>query len=316
MMHRRGHTLIELLVAISLSAVVTGMVLELSVRLNDALTRNQGRQDATSTATAAVDLIRSDIEHAGMRGNSASLAQGTARPRGFCNISMETPATPSVGFAIAKPQLVVLRSDRFPATASAEMVPGAGGQAPDGTVDDLDEEVAYFFEKYDNVRNLWRLRRAFRTGEPGSPWQCMVLADALVIPPDGAPFRYDILTRNAAGQATVTRRMVIDHPTDRDLTAEAALVQNELFDVNGDGRRGDEQDWNTLRTGSLIAGVHLRFCAGDGRKIREGRSRIAKYVCDPGGEQGISKGLRYFELGLVAKNVMAWRSYVAGRGGG
>ena len=114
----------------------------------------------------------------------------------------------------------------------------------------------------------------------------------------------------------MTRRMVIDHSTDRDLTAEAALVQNELFDVNGDGRRGDEQDWKTLRTGSLIAGVHLRFCAGDGRKIREGRSRIAKYVCDPGGEQGISKGLRYFELGLVAKNVMAWRSYVAGRGGG
>lgn len=316
MMARRGHTLIELMVAISLSAVVTGMVLELSVRLNDALTRNQGRQDATSTATAAVDLIRADIEHAGMRANTGGLSQGVARPRGFCNIGIDSPATPEVGFSVVKPQLVVLRSDRFPATASADMVPGAVGQAPDGTLDDLDEEVAYFFEKYDNVRNLWRLRRAFRTGEIGSPWQCMVLADALVIPPDGAPFRYDILTRNVAGQATVTRRMMIDHPTDRDITPAAALVQNELFDVNGDGRRGDRQDWDTLRTGSLIAGVHLRFCAGDGRKIRDGRSGIAEYACDPGGEQGISKGLRYFEVGLVAKNVMAWRSYVAGRGGG
>lgn len=312
---RRGHTLIELMVAISLSAVVTGMVLELSVRLNGAITRNQGRQDATSTATAAVDLIRSDVEHAGMRAKTGSIVQGPTRPSGFCNVPVVTPESPAVGFSVIKPQLMVLRSDRFPSTASADMDPGAEDQVPDGAVDDLDEEVAYLFEKYDNVRNLWRLRRAFRTGDGGSPWQCMILADALVIPPDGAAFRYDVLTQDNAGRHTVTRRMVIDHPIDRDTRSDGSLVSNELFDADSDGNTGTQADWDTLRTGSLIAGIHLRFCAGDGRKIREGRSRIAEYVCDPD-NTGISKGLRYFELGMVSKNIMAWRSYVAGRSGG
>ena len=57
----------------------------------------------------------------------------------------------------------------------------------------------------------------------------VVLADALVVPPDGSPFRYDVLTRNNAGQATVTRRMVIDHFDAAAMTTQYERLYGEVL---------------------------------------------------------------------------------------
>jgi type II secretory pathway pseudopilin PulG len=306
-MKRPGYTLAELLVAMTMSTIIIGMVLEVSTRLNAGVERVQRNLEFTSATQAAIDLIRTDVELAGQRGKIGTITRvGTTPGQSFCTVAQANiPAEPAVGL-IAKPQLLIVRSDRFPGSGEPDLNPGEAGQVPDGLVQDLDEEVIYQFERTDEVRNLWRLRRAFRTAR--GVWQCMTVLENVVIPADGAPFRYDILTRNAADKTTVTRRLAIDNPNARTSKPNRGLVRNELFDMDGNGSV-DLADWEALSSGALIAGVHLRFCATDGRQLA---GNVA-YQCDPASDTWSSRSMRLFNVGISARNLMAWRGYVQGR---
>jgi type II secretory pathway pseudopilin PulG len=306
-MKRVGYTLAELLVATTMSTIIIGMVLEVSTRLNAGVERVKRNLEFTSATQAAIDLIRTDVELAGQRGQVGSITRvGTTPSQSFCTIAQANiPAEPAVGL-VPKPQLLILRSDRFPGSGEPDLNPGQAGQVPDGLVQDLDEEVMYRFERTDEQRNLWRLRRAFRTAR--GVWQCMTVLENVVIPADGAPFRYDILTSNGAGKTTVTRRLVIDNPNARTAKPNRGLVTNELFDIDGNGTT-NRADWSELSSGALIAGVHLRFCATDGRQLA---GNVA-YECDPASDVWSSRSMRLFNVGVTARNLMAWRGYVQGR---
>jgi hypothetical protein len=307
-MMRRGHTLNELMVAIALSTIIMAMIFEISTGMQSGVEKINRRVDQAAATRAALDLLRTDVELAGHRWGGGPIGRDGSIPGGdFCGVyGGRLPDTPEVGIRPGH-QTVVLRSDRFPGRVDNFRV-GQRGQVPDGRLSGLDEEVAYVFQRYDQRKNLWRLRRAYRTGDERN-WQCMTLLENLVIPNDGAPFRYDVLVQRA-GVRTVERRLQIDDPTMRVAAPFQGNVSNELFDV--DGRAGvDLGDYETLAGGSLIAGLHIRFCAGDGRKLPRGRP----YQCDPDDMDSSSPNLRLFEVGLTTKNILTWRAYIEGRQG-
>ncbi len=308
-MMRRGHSLNELMVAVSLSMVLMALIFDIAINLQKGTEKINSKVDQNSAAQSVIDLLRADVELAGHRWGGGTISRNGNFPgSNFCSMSAAAVSTvPEVGL-VPGPQLMVLRSDRFPARVEGfEM--GQRNQIPDGRISGLDEEVVYAFERYDERRNLWRLRRAYRTGV-GNQWQCMTLLENVVLPNDGSPFRYDVLvTRD--GQRVVDRHLSLANPViQRPSKPFGGAVRNQLFEVNGRGGV-DLSDFEALTTGSLLAGVHVRFCLGDGRDL-PGRSA---FECDPENMRRSSPNLRLLEVGLTTKNLLTWRAYIEGRQG-
>jgi len=308
-MMRRGHSLNELMIAVSLSMVLMSLIFAIAVNLQGGSEKINRRVDQNSAAQATIDLIRADVELAGHRWGGGDVARRDNFPGGCAVDAQGLSGGPSVGL-VPGPQQVVLRSDRFPNEVQGFQV-GQRDQVPDGRLTGLDEEVIYAFERYDETRNLWRLKRAYRTGlDANNGWQCMTLMENLVIPDDGEPFRYDVLVTRA-GRRTVDRHLNLANPVGRRARKPfGGRVPNDLFDI--DGRGGvDVFDFDALTTGSLIAGVQMRFCMGDGRDLPGGGA----YNCNPENMRRSSNNLRLVEVGMTTKNLLTWRAYIEGRQG-
>ena len=308
-MMRRGHSLNELMIAVSLSMVLMSLIFSIAVNLQGGAEKINRKVDQNSAAQSAMDLLRADVELAGHRWGGGEVDRRDNFPGGdFCSVDARAMArSPSVGL-IPGPQQVVLRSDRFPSEVQGFQM-GQRNQVPDGRLEGLDEEVVYVFERYDQPRNLWRLRRAYRTGV-NNGWQCMTLLENLVIPDDGKPFRYDVLVTRR-GRREVDRHLNLANPVGRAVqTPDGQRVPNDLFEVDGLGGV-DVRDYEALTTGSLIAGMHVRFCVGDGRDLPGGRG----YTCNPENMRRSSNNLRLVEVGLTTKNLLTWRAYIEGRRG-
>ena len=308
-MMRRGHTLNELMVAVSLTMVLMALIFTIAINLQGGSEKINRKVDQNSAAQSAIDLIRADVELAGHRWGGGVVARRDNFPGGdFCAVDAQGLAVePTVGL-IPGPQQMVVRSDRFPTEVQGFQV-GERNQIPDGRLEGLDEEVVYAFERYDQARNLWRLRRAYRTGI-NNGWQCMTLLENLVIPNDGEPFRYDVLVTRS-GQRVIDRHLSLANPVmQRANRPFGGRVGNDLFEVDGQGGI-DVRDFDALTTGSLLAGVHMRFCIGDGRDLPEQRA----YECEPENMRNSSPHLRLIEVGVTTKNLLTWRAYIEGRQG-
>jgi type II secretory pathway component PulJ len=308
-MMRRGHSLNELMVAVSLSMILMSLIFGISVNMQTGTERINRKVDQNTGAQSAIDLLRADVELAGHRSGGGVISRAGRFPAGdFCGISSQAvPDQPDVG-VIPGHQLLVLRSDRFPGRVEGFQM-GQRNQVPDGRIAGMDEEVVYAFQRYDDRRNLWRLRRAYRTGE-NADWACMTLLENLVVAGDGSPFRYDVLV-NRRGERVIDRNLSLQNPVlPNSARPFGGNVPNELFEI--DGRGGiNLLDFDALVSGSLLAGVHMRFCIGDGRDL-PGR---LPYECNPEDMRRSSNNLRLIEVGLTTKNLLTWRAYIEGRQG-
>ena len=312
-MMRRGHSLNELMIAVSLSMVLMSLIFAIAVNLQGGSEKINRRVDQNSAAQATIDLIRADVELAGHRWGGGEVSRRNNFNNGGCREvdQQDFDGEPSVGL-IPGAQQVVLRSDRFPNEVQGFQM-GQRNQVPDGQLSGLDEEVIYVFVRQNQAKNLWMLKRAYRTGAGNNgdpPWQCMTLMENLVIPDDGEPFRYDVLV-SRSGQRAIDRHLNFANPVGRRVAKPfGGRVNNDLFDI--DGRGGvDRSDWDALTTGSLIAGVQVRFCMGDGRDLPGGGA----YTCNPENMRQSSNNLRLVEVGITTKNLLTWRAYIEGRQG-
>ena len=132
MMMRRGHTLNELMVSVALSMVLMSLIFGIAVNLHAGSEKINSKMDQNSASQAAIDLLRADVELAGHRWGGGVIARrGNFPGNNFCSMSAQAvPSVPEVGL-VPGPQLMVLRSDRFP-TRVEGLELGQRNQVPDG----------------------------------------------------------------------------------------------------------------------------------------------------------------------------------------